>query len=558
MATGNVSNRQRMINMMYLVLLALLALNVSADVLDAFAELRDRLALSADNAEEMSADFAASMAAAIDNEVEQLEKTDNVGLKDTLLQIRSRTTQLIQLINKEANYLHEMAEWDEEEQRYLRADETELNFQYLMGKNEMAANGRGDGAAVRLRDSLDAYARFVARLYNAQVVQEEEKIQPGLTKNPPRRNEEPQKSWERHTFEGPVAANLATLESLKMDLYRQEQKLLELLNGRLGASTYVADSLIAINMPVTDVVTAGLPFQTRMTVALTSRFFQPSFSSSSGSIQPTDGGNAAMLNILADGSRIPSGKEEAIQNYSAMIELPTRTGTEKVPVQGSFTVRRPEVVVTSEAVQVLYRNCANTLRIDVPALGEVYDPVITASGADVRKSSTAKRRFLVTPTSASRCEVKVATRSQGRVVPLRDMTYKVIEPPVPVIEMTVNGRSYNGLAPIPRSSRLKLSVKADRSFMESFPKDARYRIRRAAILLKDGLQPPRVVGMVSLDSDALSKGVNLRLPSEVRQARPGAMLYVQLVEIERINFRGQAEKDTRFPESLRTFAFSLR
>ena len=557
MATGNVSNRQRMINMMYLVLLALLALNVSADVLDAFAELRDRLALSAENAEEMSADFAASMAAAIDNEVSQLDKTNNLGLKDTLALVRSRTTHMIRLISKEANHLHEMARWDEEEQRYLRADETELNFQYLMGSNEMAANGRGNGAALRLRDSLDAYARFIADLYNGQVLQEEEKIEPDLTQNPPKHADEPAKSWERHTFEGPVAANLATLESLKMDLYRQEQKLLELLNGRLGANTYVADSLIAINMPVTEVVTAGLPFQTRMTVALTSRFFQPSFSSGSGRVELTDGGNAALLNILADGSRIPEGKEEAIQRYSAMIELPTRTGVEQVPVQGSFKVRRPEVVVTSEAVQVLYRNCANTLRIDVPSLGEVYDPVVTATGGDVRESATAKRRFLVTP-NARRCKINVATRSQGKVVPLRDMAYKVIEPPAPGIEMMVNGRAYNGLAAIPRSSRLQLSIKPDRSFFESFPKDARYRVRAAKIMLKDGLQPPRVVGTVSLSNEDLSRGANLRLPSEVRQARPGAMLYVQLDEIERINYRGQAEKDERFPESLRTFAFSLR
>jgi hypothetical protein len=132
MATRQVSNRQRMINMMYLVLLALLPLNVSADVLDAFAELRDRLARSAENAETMSADFAASMAAAIDNEVTQLDKTDNLGLKDTLTHIRSHTTRMIQLISNEANHLHEMAVWDEEEQRYLRADETELNFQYLI------------------------------------------------------------------------------------------------------------------------------------------------------------------------------------------------------------------------------------------------------------------------------------------------------------------------------------------------------------------------------------------------------------------------------------------
>jgi gliding motility-associated protein GldM len=426
-----------------------------------------------------------------------------------------------------------------------------------MGNNETAANGRGNGAAMRLRDSLDAYAHFISHIYNAQVLQEEEKIAPELTQNPLKQADEPAKSWERHTFEGPVAANLATLEALKMDVYRQEQQLLELLNGRLGANPYVGDSLIAINMPTTEVVTAGLPFQTRMTVALTSRFFQPSFSSGNGQISLTDGGNAAILNVLADGSQIPSGKEEGVQRYAAMIDLPTRTGTERIPVQGSFKVRRPEVVVTSEAMQVLYRNCANAFRIDVPSLGEVYDPVITARGADIHKSATEMRRFLVTP-SAGRCQINVATRSQGKVVPLRDMAYRVIEPPAPTIEMKVNGRAYNGLAAIPRSSRLSLRIKPDRSFFESFPKDARYRVRNVKIMLKEGLQPPRVVATVSVDSKKLSEGANLRLPSEVRQARRGAMLYVQLDDIERVNYKGQTERDGRFPESQRTFAFSLR
>ena len=42
MAGGKLSPRQKMINMMYLVLLALLAMNVSAEILNAF-ELKDKL-----------------------------------------------------------------------------------------------------------------------------------------------------------------------------------------------------------------------------------------------------------------------------------------------------------------------------------------------------------------------------------------------------------------------------------------------------------------------------------------------------------------------------------
>ena len=43
MAGGNVSPRQKMINMMYLVLTALLALNVSAEILNAFKLVKGSL-----------------------------------------------------------------------------------------------------------------------------------------------------------------------------------------------------------------------------------------------------------------------------------------------------------------------------------------------------------------------------------------------------------------------------------------------------------------------------------------------------------------------------------
>ena len=46
MAGGNVSPRQKMINMMYLVLTALLALNVSAEILNAFKLVKDSLVVT--------------------------------------------------------------------------------------------------------------------------------------------------------------------------------------------------------------------------------------------------------------------------------------------------------------------------------------------------------------------------------------------------------------------------------------------------------------------------------------------------------------------------------
>ena len=49
MAGGNLSPRQKMINMMYLVLTALLALNVSKDILKAFQKVEGSLSTAVEN-----------------------------------------------------------------------------------------------------------------------------------------------------------------------------------------------------------------------------------------------------------------------------------------------------------------------------------------------------------------------------------------------------------------------------------------------------------------------------------------------------------------------------
>ncbi|MBO5721436.1 MAG: gliding motility protein GldM, partial [Bacteroidales bacterium] len=57
MASNNYSNmtpRQKMINLMYIVLTAMLALNVSTDVLDGFRQVEDSLARSTDNVSEQN------------------------------------------------------------------------------------------------------------------------------------------------------------------------------------------------------------------------------------------------------------------------------------------------------------------------------------------------------------------------------------------------------------------------------------------------------------------------------------------------------------------------
>ena len=56
-------------------------------------------------------------------------------------------------------------------------------------------------------------------------------------------------------------------------------------------------------------------------------------------------------------------------SYDAYYEVPQLGGTtQRFPVSGSFTVRRPEIVAKTETAQALYRRSLNRLRLSVPGI----------------------------------------------------------------------------------------------------------------------------------------------------------------------------------------------
>ena len=56
-------------------------------------------------------------------------------------------------------------------------------------------------------------------------------------------------------------------------------------------------------------------------------------------------------------------------------------GTREVPITGTFTVRRPEIVAVNAGEVALYRQCRNEVRIDVPGL---EDRPLILNGTEAR------------------------------------------------------------------------------------------------------------------------------------------------------------------------------
>lgn len=541
-----------MINMMYLVLLAILALNVSSEVLDSFQRLRDDLKVSASEARGHGSALQASLIEEINREVEREGNRRNIGLLDTLGQIENRTRSLLTLLDHHADTLETIASFDEERMAYRRPDETEKNFSYWMGYPQEANDRRGNAAAKDLRDSLNAYFRF---LHLAARMEGD----PATVADPRPNPEDPGKRWEQYTFEGPVLANLATLEALRLEVLRRQQASLEKIGERVGVRQIVVDTMMAIVVPRSEIVVAGLPYEADIYTGMSARTLRPEYSSSAGRIEMLPGGLGARLTIQANPNLIPTGSNAAEQRFQATIKVPlAQGGFDTVRVQKNFTVVKPVIQVEALAVQRLYAQCANDLQVRVPNLQDQYRPIFSAEGAELILNTDTKDKIRVVPGRNTRARVKVANEYQGANFPIGNLEYSVVQTPKPDVAVLVQGQPYSGVAAVPATASFSLKLSPDADFAQLMPKDARYRIRTVKVLLKDGLQPPRVVASYNVSGQDPRGGIPISMPAEVRQARPGSRVFIQIDGIERINFRGEAIADNRFAPAELIFGLEIR
>lgn len=572
MAGGKVGPRQKMINMMYLVLTALLALNVSAEILSAFETIKQQLNYSSQNAEASAVGAIKVMQAKVDEEVAKGQK-DNAAIKDSLTIVHDMTKGLIAYIDDLDKQLHAMdGVQDPKTGEILRKDETELNHQFFMGAGggEEANGGRGAAKAFELRNKINTYYKTLMDIHNLGTTVDSSKWKATeFTLQDAKAEDGQTVTWENHTFHGPIVANFAMLEALKADIYQKENKLLNDYAARLGmklkerppvdppkpeekkpieppkqdepqkkpetAQVKCLDGEATLMIsPVSEVVVAGMQYKAKLIVGVKAKeSFK--YSTTSGSIVGDD------VVIPANGNSIPAGKSEVEQSYT----VSTTVQGKSLSTTGKFKIRKPEIVVTSASVQNLYRQCGNMVNIDVPALGDLYNPVCTASDADIKQSSDSKKKFLIVP-RGNKCIVGVSSLMNGQTMKIGDVVYNVIEPPKPSIEILINGQRANSSTQVAKGSRVTLKVVPDPEFKAALPQDARYELTAVEVFKQCGLQPPTRAGGTSLSGRDATAGLDFPIPGEAFQCASGSKIFFEVKDVARKNFQGKVLPDGRF------------
>ncbi|MEM8556438.1 MAG: hypothetical protein AAF809_02890 [Bacteroidota bacterium] len=300
------------------------------------------------------------------------------------------------------------------------------------------------------------------------------------------------------------------------------------------------DSTIAVGnvepyLDAEETVVLGQPFQARAMLAV---------GSGEGlSLNGTDTFMASgdSMFVMETGALLAENEDVKEIEYAATMTVPQLGGgTREVPVSGTFTVRRPEIVAVNAGEVALYRLCRNEIRIDVPGL----------EGRPLLLNGNEGTTLTLAP-SGETAGVRVETPGPDGPVYLGAKSFAVIDPPRPEIRVTNANRSINNGDNLPRGRfALNFSVQADQEFAQRYPQDARYGIGSATVFIRRGLTASQRLGTYNLSGG--------RLPAirELASARPGDRIIVQLNNVFRRNYAGNSV-GVSLNEGSRTFSFTI-
>ncbi len=231
-----VSPRQKMINLMYVVLMAMLALNISTEVLDGFSIVEESLNRTTANSSKENLAMMADLDEQMKNNPakvrEWFEKAK--GVKEMSDSLYNMAQQLKEAIVKEADGA------DGKLSDIRNKEDLEAASQVML------APGTGKGKA--LYNAIVSYRERILQLIDDP--HQKEIIISNLATDVPKRENTLGKNWQEYMFEDmPVAAAITLLSKLQSDIRYAEGEVLHSLVANVGIKDIRVNKLDAFVVP---------------------------------------------------------------------------------------------------------------------------------------------------------------------------------------------------------------------------------------------------------------------------------------------------------------------
>lgn len=509
MGGGNETPRQKMIGMMYLVLTALLALNVSSAVLEKFAIMNSTLLELIEEANGIN-----------ENKLKGI--MGSTSDKEIVLDAKKRAQELREFTRATMESLDKLKEelGKDHSGKPMVGGELVSNTNVAEEKMLNDKSTLGPDYEKTLTDfhsKVEALSGMKFPILNKKAVDFEE------LKNEKGEVEHGEKDFIEFSFEGtPTMAAITGITQMQTEILEYEGMALDSLNSIAEGVNFKFDKVVPMVIGP-DVVAAGAKYTGRLFMAGAASGVSPEMFRNGAALQVTTDVETGIKMAKVEFSASGEGK----QSYTAEI----RPGGGKDPLirKIEFQVIKPTIRITNGNAPSLYMNCGNFVNIEVPALAANYNPSFTIKGGTIEKGDKPGKVTII----PKERKVAVTVSNGGAVIGTENFDVKPIPKPRYVVRDN-SGKEVdlkNGIRAT-GATGLRINADAEDNFKTEVPKDATYRIRSMEVFLARGTSR---VDQMNLNSELLD------LAKWRSLMRPGDRIVVDIKTVTRGTFTGEQE-----------------
>ncbi len=482
MAAGNLSPRQKMINMMYLVLTALLALNVSKEVLNSFFEVNKGIERSTMNFNTKNGDtYSEFINAAENNPAKYNEVKENAfavkNQADALsLKIQKMKYDLVMAVDgevylgKPTNVIDPETDKPREELaikektfEQLSNEQKLLPIGYLNVKDNRDKSGaiflsktvkKEKQAAYILSSELTKYRDFLIEMADSNQSLIDNINQVCDVSKVTKKGGEKQ-DWEIYNFyDMPSVGALTILSKIQSDLRNIESDVINYLKKNIDAKALKFTSAEGVAIPSSNFVIRGDSF--RAAIFITAKNEEQNPDIYVGEYDSLGGGQYEMIGtegVDYEKVKVVNGKgmyatkttTEGSKEWGGLIAMKTETGTKFYPFGGQYLVASKTAVVSPVYMNILYEKVDNPLSVSVAGFsGSEITAVIDNGNINATKKSAGE--YNAYPTKVGKAIVSLFVTNDGKRVKMGQMDFRVkkVPPPKPEVKFStmVNGELF--------------------------------------------------------------------------------------------------------------------
>ena len=433
--------RQKMINMMYLVLTAMLALNVAAETLYAFKIVDSSLMKTYVSFTDKNKTLMGDFNRAYDLNQGRVESWRNMAQEvhaksDSLINYIIDTKEML-AVAVNANPKQPDEEINENFPFIVTNDNDTLIIERQDDLNAspevMLTREQGKNLQNRIKkykadliNIIGDYPNLVENLHTSLDIENPEKGE--------KENSGSYRTWAQQNFEAtPVIAAITLLSKLQIDVRNAESAILRHLYNQIDASSFKFTGLNATVIPEASYIFQGQEYKARI------------FLSAEDSTQELevymDGQNQPLPVENGDAVFSVKPNEAGEYSYNGQIRYrnPDGEGFGTKPFSFDFKVARPAVTVSPTKMNVLYKDLQNPVSISVPGVPLSDITPTCTNGTIYKDESLSDGNWIVEPEEldyeGTNTRIIVNAELNGQMKEMGEMVFRVKKVPDPVAQV---------------------------------------------------------------------------------------------------------------------------